>query len=177
MTSESLLRHNSYYYSCIMFCLSIVSVWEKLVHNFLNSDCLSNHRRSASKRSQGNTFVCRFLTGIWFHKQRNDGANTTSIWVSPKKLSPLLWCSTKTCKRWFNGDIDFFDFVSGILKGVTIAQFLFLICLDYVLRTSILLIKENGFSLKKKKKKKKKKKHKADDIPLKLLLMKTKKTI
>ena len=43
---------------------------------------------------------------------------------------------------------DFFDMVAGVLQGDTLAPFLFIICLDYVLRTSIDLIKENGFKLK-----------------------------
>ena len=40
---------------------------------------------------------------------------------------------------------DFFDIVAGVL----LAPYLFIICLDYVLKTSIDLIKENVFTLKK----------------------------
>ena len=48
-----------------------------------------------------------------------------------------------------NGDTDYFDIVAGILQGDTLALYLFILCLDYVLRTSIDQIKENGFSLNK----------------------------
>ena len=39
----------------------------------------------------------------------------------------------------------------GVLQGDTLAPYLFIICLDYVLRTSIDKIKENGFELTKKR--------------------------
>ena len=41
---------------------------------------LSNHQGNISKMLLGDTFVCRFLQRIWFHTQRKDGANTSSIW-------------------------------------------------------------------------------------------------
>ena len=50
-----------------------------------------------------------------------------------------------------DGDTEYFDIVSGVLKGVTLAAYLFIICLDYVLRTSIDKIKENGLELTKKR--------------------------
>ena len=39
-----------------------------------------------------------------------------------------------------DGDTDYVDFVSGVLQGNTLALYLFTICIDYVLRTSICLI-------------------------------------
>ena len=48
-------------------------------------------------------------------------------------------------------DTEYFDIVAGVLQGDTLAPYLFIICLDYVLRTSIDKIKENGFELTKKK--------------------------
>ena len=50
-----------------------------------------------------------------------------------------------------DGDTDYFDIVAGVLQGDTLAPYLFIICLDYVLRTSIDKIKENGFELTKKR--------------------------
>ena len=44
---------------------------------------------------------------------------------------------------------DFFDIVTGILQGDTLARYLFIISLDYVLLTSIDLMKENGLTLEK----------------------------
>ena len=50
-----------------------------------------------------------------------------------------------------NGDTDYFDIVAGVLQAGVLAPYLFIICLDYVLRTSIDKIKENGFELTKKR--------------------------
>ena len=46
-----------------------------------------------------------------------------------------------------DGDTDYFDIVAGVLQEDTLAPYLFIICLDYVLRTSMDLMKENGFKL------------------------------
>ena len=50
-----------------------------------------------------------------------------------------------------DGDTDYFDIVAGVLQGDKLAPYLFIICLDYVLRTSIDKIKENGFKLTKER--------------------------
>ena len=50
-----------------------------------------------------------------------------------------------------DGDTDYFDIVAGLQQGDTLVPYLFIICLDYVLRTSINKIKENGFELTKKR--------------------------
>ena len=46
---------------------------------------------------------------------------------------------------------NYFDIVAGVLHGDTLAPYLFIVCLDYVLKTSIDKIKENGFELTKKR--------------------------
>ena len=61
----------------------------------------------------------------------------------------MLYKNTKVKVRSPDGDIDFFDMVAGVLQGDTLAPYLFIICLDYILRTSIDLMKENGFTLTK----------------------------
>ena len=50
-----------------------------------------------------------------------------------------------------DGGTDYFDIIAGVLQGDTLAPYLFIICLDYLLRTSIDLMKENGFKLVKMK--------------------------
>ena len=50
-----------------------------------------------------------------------------------------------------DGDTEYFDIVAGVLQGDTLTPYLFIICLDYVLRTSIDKIRENGFELAKKR--------------------------
>ena len=63
----------------------------------------------------------------------------------------ILYKNTKVKVRSPDGDTGYFDIVAGELQGDTLASYLFIICLDYVLRTSIDKIKENGFELTKKK--------------------------
>ena len=53
--------------------------------------------------------------------------------------------------RYLDGDTEYFDIVAGVLQGDMLAPYLFIICLDYVLRTSIDNIRENGFVLTKKR--------------------------
>ena len=48
-----------------------------------------------------------------------------------------------------DGDTDLLNIVAGVLQGDILAPYLFIICLDYVLLTSIDLIKENGSMLNK----------------------------
>ena len=62
----------------------------------------------------------------------------------------------------FDGDTNFFSIVARDFQGDTLAPYLFIIYLDYILRMSIDLIKENGFTLKKKKRQER------DDISQKL---------
>ena len=53
-----------------------------------------------------------------------------------------------------DGDTEYFDIVAGVLLGDALAPYLFIIYLDYVLRTAIDKIKENGFELSKKRSRK-----------------------
>ena len=59
----------------------------------------------------------------------------------------ILYRNTKVKVRSPDGDTEYFDIVAGVLQGDTLAPYLFIICLDYVLRTSIDKIRENGFEL------------------------------
>ena len=63
----------------------------------------------------------------------------------------ILYRNTKVKVRSPDGDTEYFDIVAGVLQGDTLALYLFIIYLDYVLRTSIDKIKENGFELTKKR--------------------------
>ena len=55
----------------------------------------------------------------------------------------------KVCSQ--DGDTDYFDIIAGVLQGDTLAPYLFIICLDYVLRMSIAKMKDNGFKLTKER--------------------------
>ena len=63
----------------------------------------------------------------------------------------ILYRNTKVKVRSPDGDTEYFDIVAGVLQGDTLAPYLFIICLDYVLKTSIDKIRENGFELTKKR--------------------------
>ena len=63
----------------------------------------------------------------------------------------ILYRNTKVKVRSPDGDTEYFDIVAGVLQGDMLAPYLFIICLDYVLRTSIDKIRENCFELTKKR--------------------------
>ena len=63
----------------------------------------------------------------------------------------ILYRNTKVKVRSPDGDTEYFDIVAGVLQGDTLAPYLFTICVDYVLRTSIDKIRENGYELTKKR--------------------------
>ena len=79
-----------------------------------------------AKKPSGYNIICRLYKGLWFHTQREDGANSSRI------------RSTKRNRR-------------RVLQSDTLSPYLFIIYLEYVLRTSIDKIKENGFELTKKR--------------------------
>ena len=57
----------------------------------------------------------------------------------------MLYRNTKV--KVHSPDRDYFDIVAGVLQGDTLASYLFIICLDHVLRTSIDKMKEKSFKL------------------------------
>ena len=50
-----------------------------------------------------------------------------------------------------DGDTDYFDIVAVVLQRDTLAPYLFIICLDYVLRMTTDLMKDNSFKLAKRR--------------------------
>ena len=63
----------------------------------------------------------------------------------------ILYRNTKVKVRSPDGDTEYFDIIAGVLQGDTLAPYLFIICPNYVLRTSIDKIREKGFKLTKKR--------------------------
>ena len=63
----------------------------------------------------------------------------------------ILYRNTKVKVRTPDRGTEYFDIVAEVLQGDMLAPYLFIICLDYVLRTSIHKIRENGFELTKKR--------------------------
>ena len=61
--------------------------------------------------------------------------------------------NTKVKVRSPDWDVDYIDIVADVLQGDTVAPHLFIFCLDYILRTSKDLMKENSFTLAKNRQK------------------------
>ena len=75
----------------------------------------------------------------------------------PKETVTAIMMLYKNLKELVSSpddDTEFFDIVTGFLRGDTLAPYMFIICLDYIFSILIdLKKKENVFTLKKKGKK------------------------
>ena len=63
----------------------------------------------------------------------------------------MLYKNTYSMVRSPDGDTPFFKITTGVLQGDTLAPFLFIICLDYVLKMLLDNNKELGFTLTERK--------------------------
>ena len=63
----------------------------------------------------------------------------------------MFYKNTKAMVHSLDVEIDLFEMVARVFPGDILASFLFIICLEYILRTSIDPIEENGFILKNAK--------------------------
>ena len=63
----------------------------------------------------------------------------------------MLYKNTLSMVRSPDGDTPFFKITTGVLQGDTIAPFLFIICLDYVLRNSLKDIENLGLIITERK--------------------------
>ena len=59
----------------------------------------------------------------------------------------MLYKNIKVKVRSVDGDTGYFDMVAGVLEGDTLAPYLFIIGLEYVLRTSTYMMKDNVCNL------------------------------
>ena len=76
----------------------------------------------------------------------------------------MLCKNTKVKVHLPDGDTDYFDILADVLQGDTLALYLFIICIDYALRTSIHFMKKMVSSWHKQP---------AEDAPYKLLRTQT----
>ena len=67
--------------------------------------------------------------------------------IPPEIISAIkvLYSNTKSTILTPDGETEHFDILAGILQGDTLAPFLFIIVIDYVMRVSVDTIKEKGF--------------------------------
>ena len=82
---------------------------------------------------------------------RRNRSSISQILTIRRILEGVRAKNTEVKVRSPDGDTEYFDIVVGVLQGDTLAPYLFIICLDYVLKTSIDKIRENGFELTKKR--------------------------
>ena len=61
----------------------------------------------------------------------------------------MLYQNTRAMVRSPDGDTDLFNITAGVLQGDTLAPYIFIICLDYVLRKALDSNTELGFTLSK----------------------------
>ena len=72
--------------------------------------------------------------------------------TSPKETVAAIMMLYKTTKvKIRSPDGDYFDIIVGVPQGDTLAPYPFINCLDYVLRTSIDIMKDNSFKLTKER--------------------------
>ena len=60
----------------------------------------------------------------------------------------ILYDDTSAIVRSPDGDTEPFKIQAGVQQGDTLAPYLFIICLDYAMRTSVDRMKNLGFTLK-----------------------------
>ena len=102
------------------------------------------------KKPSGNNIICQLRQGLWLHTQREDGANTTCL------LPTQINCCSHNDAIWKHENKILLPgwrqrLLLGMLQGDTLASYLFIICLDYILRTSIDKMKGNSFKLTKER--------------------------
>ena len=117
-----------------------------------------------SKESWSNTTLCRFFkTFNSKHKEKmKQILQAYDLFKDSITTIMMLYKNTKAVVHSPDRDTGFFNIIAIILQGDALALYLSILCLDYILQTSIYLIKENGFTLKKQE---------ADDILEKLWQM------
>ena len=63
----------------------------------------------------------------------------------------MLYKNTQSMVRSPDGDTSFFKITTGVLQGDTIAPFIFIVCLDYVLMNSLDINSNLGFTLSQRR--------------------------
>ena len=85
-----------------------------------------------------NLYENRFKVFVFFKTKKNKKKHESKKNMKVQVHSP-------------DGNTDYFNIVTGVLQGDKLAPYPFIICLDYVLRTSIDIMKDNGFKLTKER--------------------------
>ena len=103
-----------------------------------------------AKKNLTYTFICTILQDNWLHT-RGKMEQILLAYSLPRETVATIMMLSKNTKlkiRPLDGDTDFFDIVPGVPQGDTLAPYLFIVYQDYVLRTSMGLMKEYGLHWK-----------------------------
>ena len=71
--------------------------------------------------------------------------------LSTETIAAIMMLYRNTKARSPNRDTDYFYIVADVQQGDTLAPYIFIVSLDYVLRPSIDKMKENSFKLTKER--------------------------
>ena len=135
-----------------------------------NFNYASNSWRCTFQKPTGNNIICRLYQGLWLNTGRKDlggvrglmvivvgnghgdaSSNPGWDWLQftlltnslPKETVAaimMLYRNTKVKLRSTDRDTDYYNIVACVQQGDTLAPYLLIICLDYVVRTSIYVI-------------------------------------
>ena len=112
-----------------------------------------NNNKQTNKQTRGNNIFINFSKAFdSIHRGKME--QILLAYGLPKETilaKMMLYRNTKVKVCSPNRDTDFFDIVGGVLQGNIFAPYLFIICLDYVLRTFIDKMKNNNFKLTKER--------------------------
>ena len=127
--------------------------WGRAIH-ITNSDNPSNHRRnSCKKNSRRRSWFVNFSESF-DSKHVQKMKQILLAYGIPKETVTVMimfYRNTKAKFRSLDGDIHFLNIAAGVQQGNTLSPLLFIISLDYILRTSIDLMKEYCLYTKKKR--------------------------
>ena len=71
--------------------------------------------------------------------------------IPKETVCAIIYKNTRSMVSSPDGDTPYFEITTGVLQGDTLAPFLFIIYLDYILKTSLDNNRELGFTLTERK--------------------------
>ena len=136
--------------------MSSSSFKNNATNRFTTSQILTIHRilEGARAKNQEATILFLNFTKVIDSIYRGKMEQILLAYGTPKEIVAtimMLYRNTKVKVRSLDGDTDYFDIVAGVLHRNTLAPYLFIICLNYVLRTSNDKMKDNSFKLTKER--------------------------
>ena len=124
----------------------------KSIHDITNFDYSSNSRCTCKKPEATISFVNFSKAFDSIHSGKME--QILLAYSLPKETVAaiiMLYKNMKVKVHSLDRDTDYFNIIAGVLQGDTLAPNLFIICLDYVLKTSIDIMKDNSFKLAKER--------------------------